>query len=165
MKLIPANLSKSHTHFLYKCFTSSEIRGNFQPTIDTNCNKIRIDIISQQKLSKCIFVIEHENKLIGYAYVKKSQIFCHHEIGVTLIPRARNKGLGYIAHRLLVIYVLDNFKINKLVAYVSEGNVRERAILIRCSFKCEGIMRQAGYVGDKTHNIAIYGALKHELEV
>lgn len=165
MRLIQANLSKKHMNFLYKCFNSSTIRGDFQPTTETSFNKIRISIRSQKRTFKYIFVIEDENELIGYAYVNKSQAFCQHEIGVTLIPGRRDKGLGYIAHCLLVKYILNNLKISKLVAYVSEGNVKEIAILSKCYFKCEGIMREAGYVGDKAHNIAIYGAFGRELEL
>lgn len=164
MRLIQANLSRKHINFLYKCFNSSIIRGDFQPTTETSLDKICIRIRSQKRIFKYIFVIEDENELIGYAYVNKSQAFCQHEIGVTLIPGRRDKGLGYIAHCLLVKYILNNFKINKLVAYVSEDNVKERAILSKCYFKCEGIMREAGYIGDKVHNIAIYGVLRRELE-
>lgn len=164
MLLEQAKPNDDNINFLYDCFTSPEIRGDFQPVRNIGREKVIEEIKFQQELSKQIFIIKEEVSMLGYAYVSKSNMFHHYEIGVTIIPSAHYRGVGTFVHSLLIKHVLMNYKAHRLLAYVSESNMAERAILSKFLFKHEGTMRQAGLIGDKFHDIIIYGALKHELE-
>ncbi|MBU0596902.1 GNAT family N-acetyltransferase [Patescibacteria group bacterium] len=163
IELIPAT-STQFVDFLYGCYTTRSIQGDFQRVKTIEQELFREKIRVQNNKGNHTFIVVKGDSPVGYAYSNKSPCFNHYEIGVTLVPEERHKGLGIITHRLLVKQALVQLHAKRLIAYVSTRNIAERKVLEKLAFQCEGIMRQAGTTGDIVHDIAIYGALHYELE-
>lgn len=155
----------SHVNFLYECYTSPNVQGDFQPTRAVSIKTISEEVRLQEENSRYLFLVMKGKRKIGYGYSFRSRAFDHFEIGVTLIPAERHKGFGLLAHRLLVVQTFVEYRAKRLTAYTCLDNKAERSVLERCSFLHEGTMRQAGIVGSVTHDIAVYGSLRQETEV
>jgi len=165
LQLIPATVSHEHINFLCDCYRSKFIQGDFQPTKIVSHGIVTAGIKSQNETHKHKFIVVYNGLNVGYAYSHQSHTFNHNEIGVTIIPRMRRIGLGFLAHRALIVWTLENCKAQRLMAYVSVGNTAERIILEKFNFQLEGVLRRAGIIEQVFHDIAVYGVLRHELEV
>jgi len=163
IELEPAVVSKKHIDFLYGCYCSEAVQGNFQPTKTISYERIAESLRLQDEMFKYVFIIVYNGLYVGYAYSYLSRAFNHFEIGVTVMPSMRRIGLGSFAHQVLIAWTLENHKTHRLTAYVSYDNTAERIILERLGFHLEGVMRQAGIIREALHDIAVYGALRSEL--
>ncbi len=78
---------------------------------------------------------------IGLVYLHLSRKEGHCELGYWLIPEARQKGLGTAAIRLASRWVLNNTGVYRLVAHVEPHNLASLALLRKCGFTEEGLLR------------------------
>jgi RimJ/RimL family protein N-acetyltransferase len=83
-------------------------------------------------------------------------------IGVSLRPEYRARGIGTVAHRLLVRHLLSTTDAHRLEAGTDVTNAPERAALTRVGFRFEGLLRGAQHRRGKYHDIALYGLLRGE---
>jgi RimJ/RimL family protein N-acetyltransferase len=81
-------------------------------------------------------------------------------IGVSLRPESRGRGIGTIAHRLLVEYLFATTDAYRLEAGTDVVNAPERAVLTKAGFRFEGIARGAQHRQGAYHDMALYGLLR-----
>jgi RimJ/RimL family protein N-acetyltransferase len=78
--------------------------------------------------------------------------------------RALRCGLGVEAGKLVSYYGVDVLGLRRLEAKVYAYNVLSMNSLRRNGFRQEGILRQAGYDGQRYWDVIVFGILKDEIE-
>jgi RimJ/RimL family protein N-acetyltransferase len=78
--------------------------------------------------------------------------------------RAMKRGFGVEAAKLIAYYGMDVLGLRRLEAKVYEYNVLSMNSLRRNGFRQEGVLRQAGYDGQRYWDLVIFGILKDEME-
>jgi RimJ/RimL family protein N-acetyltransferase len=81
-------------------------------------------------------------------------------IGIVLLPEARNRGIGTAAQRALAAYLFEVTTAMRLEASTLSGNVAERRALEKAGFTAEGVLRSAAFVGGAWRDVAIYSRLR-----
>src|SRR5882724_9322931 len=78
--------------------------------------------------------------------------------------RAMKRGFGIEAAKLIAYYGMDVLGLRRLEAKVYEYNVLSMNSLRRNGFRQEGVLRQAGYDGERYWDLMIFGILRDEIE-
>jgi RimJ/RimL family protein N-acetyltransferase len=79
-------------------------------------------------------------------------------------PRAMKRGFGVEAGKLISYYGVDVLGLRRLEAKVYEYNVLSMNSLRRNGFRQEGVLRRAGFDGQRYWDLVIFGILKDEIE-
>jgi RimJ/RimL family protein N-acetyltransferase len=77
----------------------------------------------------------------GLVYLGLGRVEGHCELGYWLIPGARGQGLGTAAIRLVSGWVLSDTGVYRLAAHVEPHNLASCALLRKCGFMEEGLLR------------------------
>jgi RimJ/RimL family protein N-acetyltransferase len=67
------------------------------------------------------------------------------EIGIALLPRARGRGYGTAAQRLLTRYLFAHTTAQRIEAATEVGNIAEQKALEKAGFTREGVQRAIGW--------------------
>ena len=78
--------------------------------------------------------------------------------------RAIRRGFGVEAGKLIAYYGVDVLGLRRIEAKVYEYNVLSVNSLRRNGFRQEGVLRQAGYDGQRYWDVLVFGILKDEIE-
>ena len=78
---------------------------------------------------------------IGLVYLGLKGIEGHCELGYWLIPEVHRQGLGTAAVRLVSQWVLHDTDVYRVVAHVEPANTASIALLRKCGFTEEGLLR------------------------
>lgn len=79
-------------------------------------------------------------------------------------PRAMKRGFGVEAGKLISYYGVDVLGLRRIEAKVYEYNVLSMNSLRRNGFRQEGVLRKAGFDGERYWDLVIFGILKEEIE-
>lgn len=79
-------------------------------------------------------------------------------------PRAMRRGFGVEAGKLISYYGVDVLGLRRIEAKVYEYNTLSMNSLRRNGFRQEGVLRQAGFDGERYWDLVIFGILKEEIE-
>jgi RimJ/RimL family protein N-acetyltransferase len=85
-------------------------------------------------------------------------------IGISLLPGARGRGIGTQAQRLLVEYLFNVSTAERIEAYTDIENIAEQRALERVGFTKEGTIRSAQFRGGRWRSLVMYGILKDEFK-
>jgi RimJ/RimL family protein N-acetyltransferase len=83
-------------------------------------------------------------------------------MGIALLPEARGKGYGTLAHRLLVQYLFAHTTVHRIEAVTEAENVAEQRVLEKAGFIREGVMRGVFWRDGAYRDGALYGLLRTE---
>jgi RimJ/RimL family protein N-acetyltransferase len=83
-------------------------------------------------------------------------------IGITLSPEWRRKGLGTQAQRMLADYLFGTTRAERVEASTDVQNIAERRALERAGFSFEGILRRAQFRGGTWRDLALYSLVRGE---
>lgn len=78
--------------------------------------------------------------------------------------RAMRRGFGVEAGKLISYYGVDVLGLRRIEAKVYEYNVLSMNSLLRNGFQKEGVLREAGFDGERYWNLAVFGILREEIE-
>ena len=81
-------------------------------------------------------------------------------IGISLIPEARGRGLGAEAQRLLADFLFATTAIDRVEASTDIENIAEQRALEKGGFIREGILRGAQFRRDARHDLVNYARLR-----
>ena len=84
-------------------------------------------------------------------------------IGIGLAPRARGRGIGSVAQRLLAEYLFATTAVVRVEASTDVTNTAEQRALERAGFTREGLLRQAQQRSDGHHDLYSYSLLRSDL--
>jgi RimJ/RimL family protein N-acetyltransferase len=79
-------------------------------------------------------------------------------------PAERGKGATSEAVRLLIGYLFDAEKVNRLQLVIHPDNAASQRVAAKNGFVHEGIMRGAWYHRGQYHDVSIYALLRNEYE-
>jgi RimJ/RimL family protein N-acetyltransferase len=81
-------------------------------------------------------------------------------IGISLIPAARGRGIGSEAQRLVADYLFEATEIGRVEASTDVANLAEQRALERAGFIREGLLRGAQERGGIKHDLVNYARLR-----
>jgi RimJ/RimL family protein N-acetyltransferase len=85
------------------------------------------------------------------------------EIGISLLPPARGRGIGSRAQRLLVEHLFATTDVDRVQATTDVDNIAEQRALERAGFRREGVLRGAQLRGGRRRDTVMYGLLRTDL--
>jgi len=85
-------------------------------------------------------------------------------IGISLAPAARGRGIGSHAQRLLAQHLFATTDVVRVEAFTDVANVAEQRALERAGFSREGVLRQAQARADGRHDLISYSLLRSDLD-
>ena len=83
-------------------------------------------------------------------------------VGYWLAKEAQGKGLVTRCCRVLIDYLFDELKLNRVQINCNVENVKSRAIPERLGFELEGIHRQVEFFDNRFGDWAVYAMLKQD---
>ncbi|MPZ82328.1 MAG: GNAT family N-acetyltransferase [Actinophytocola sp.] len=84
-------------------------------------------------------------------------------IGIGLVPAARGRGLGALALRVLVQYLIATTEVDRIEAETDVENVPAQRALTRAGLRPEGVVRGAHVRGGARHDMVSFGLLRSDL--
>lgn len=99
----------------------------------------------------------------GLLFLGLRPIDGHCELGYWLVPDARGRGLGTAAVRLASRWVLTDTGVYRLVALVEPHNAPSRAVLLKCGFAEEGLLRRYLKFDDGVFDALSFSLLEEDL--
>lgn len=86
-----------------------------------------------------------------------------YEIGLALLPEYRGRGLGTVAHQVMVRHLFDCTLAYRLEAQTDADNVAEQLALERAGFRREGVLRAARFREGERRDMLMYGLLRTDV--
>lgn len=83
-------------------------------------------------------------------------------IGISLRPEARGRGLGVQAQRMLTALLFATTPVNRVEASTDVENLREQRALEKAGFTREGIVREAQLREGSYHDLVGYSVLRRD---
>jgi RimJ/RimL family protein N-acetyltransferase len=84
-------------------------------------------------------------------------------IGISLAPAARGRGIGSRAQRLLAEHLFATTDVTRVEASTDVANTAEQRALERAGFTREGVIRSAQERVDGLHDLVGYAILRWEV--
>ena len=84
------------------------------------------------------------------------------EIGYWLDARLQGRGIITRSCRAFVNHSFRDLKLNRVEMFIDPENARSRAVAARLGFRQEGVCRQAEWLHDRFHDLALYAMLAEE---
>ena len=83
-------------------------------------------------------------------------------IGISLVPSGRGRGIGGVAQRLLADHLFETTDVNRIEASTDVTNVPEQRALEKAGFVREGVLRGAQFRAGKHHDMVGYSRLRSD---
>lgn len=110
-----------------------------------------------------VYLIRLSGKLVGsIGFVRLSPENRKTEIGYWLARAHCGKGIMTAACRRLLREAFGPMALNRVEIVCATGNRSSRGVPRRLGFRCEGVQRQAGKVGENYLDLAVYSCLRTE---
>jgi RimJ/RimL family protein N-acetyltransferase len=84
------------------------------------------------------------------------------EIAIALFPEARGRGVGTRAQALLVGYLFDHTRAERIQLATDVDNAAEIGAAKRVGFQVEGRLRRANWRGGRWHDLVLLSLLRDE---
>ncbi|MFI6761147.1 GNAT family N-acetyltransferase [Micromonospora sp. NPDC050417] len=85
-------------------------------------------------------------------------------IGISLLPEYRHRGLGTAAQSQLVRYLFGTTPAERIEAYTDVQNKAEQRALEKVGFTRDGVLRSTQFRDGQWCDLYLYSLLRHELE-
>ena len=103
------------------------------------------------------------NEAQGLIFFGLGRIRGHCHLGYWVVPEARGQGYGTEAVRLASRWVLTETGVHRLVAEVKPDNSPSIALLRRCGFTEEGVLRSWLWIEDEVFDAIQFSLLRADL--
>jgi len=150
---------------LYDLWSDISNRGDYYPTeLPSQVEfKKRFQEHGMLEETKGTFLICAEDQIIGAISYFGAMYYNGLEIGYILFDTARrNKGYMTEAVGLMVKYLFDAKKINRLQLTVIRGNVASRRVAEKSGFQFEGVVRGAIFQRGENRDLELFSLLRAE---
>jgi ribosomal-protein-serine acetyltransferase len=128
-------------------------------TVETTRAFIEADRASNGLDALGIFV---DGAYVGGIGIRPDPMHGDAEIGYWIGPAHEGRGLVTRACRALIDHAFGELGLHRVTIRCALDNARSRAIPERLGFTEEGLMREAGWAGDRHHDLVVYGLLDRE---
>ena len=86
------------------------------------------------------------------------------ELGITIAPEHRGRGVGTAAQRRLIAYLFETTPAHRLIAHTEFENLAEQRALEKCGFRREAVHRSVGMRDGLWRDAVSYALLRTETE-
>lgn len=135
-------------------------------SVESFLNSVDSYFRSKQRIWLGIYYNDDPNELLGTVSVRnfdRNTNSC--EVGFSLRPDKKGKGIASMALSELVKYLFETADLDRIQATVMDGNEVSERVLERCGFLKEGTARDAVYWEDKgVISLSTYSLLRKEYE-
>jgi len=107
-----------------------------------------------------LVVALEDGSCAGLVNWRQAGHFGNFEIGISLFPEHRGKGVGTEAQRQLVEYLFGTTTANRIQAGTEIDNVAEQRALERVGFRREGVQRGMHFRSGSWRDSVMYGLLR-----
>ena len=83
-------------------------------------------------------------------------------IGISLLPEWRGRGVGWRAQALLCDYLFAHTPVQRLEAGTQPDNIAEQKALVKAGFTHEGVLRSAEFRAGAYQDVWVYGRLRSD---
>jgi RimJ/RimL family protein N-acetyltransferase len=101
---------------------------------------------------------------VSWHQVPKGPTSACWNIGIGLLVRARGRGYGTRAQRLLAEYLFAHTQLNRVEAQTETGNLAEQRALEKAGFTREGILRGACFRDGHWRDMVSYSMIRSDLK-
>nr|WP_262986124.1 GNAT family protein [Streptomyces sp. CBMA123] len=110
-----------------------------------------------------IFAVATEGEFLGFVAATRKgarPTAPYWSLGAQLLPRARGRGIGTEAQRLLVDYLFAHTPVMRLEADTEADNLAEQRVLEKLGFTREGVHRAMAFRGGEWRDMVYYSLLR-----
>ncbi len=116
------------------------------------------------KRPSMLLVEDKSEKLVGEISWIPGR-FDDYEMGwIIYDPVARGKGYATEAAQMVISWMFNGMKINRIIAYVHSDNIASQRIAEKCGFRHEATLQGLWYQHGKYQDLELYRILREELE-
>jgi RimJ/RimL family protein N-acetyltransferase len=109
-------------------------------------------------------ITDHEDNLLGQVLFFKPVAYINaYELGYR-IYRSENWGKGYMSEAvsLITAWLFETKPVDRIQATALVGNEGSEAVLIKCGFQFEGVMRKAIFHQGRNQDLHLYSLLRED---
>src|SRR5262245_38810532 len=112
-----------------------------------------------------LLIIGETGEMIGYiGFFKTVNYLDEYEIGYLIFrPEHRGKGATSEALNLMVRYLFETKRMNRIRLIIHPDNAASRRVAEKCGFRHEGTVRGAWLHKSKHHDMEVYAILRDEV--
>ena len=112
-----------------------------------------------------LLIIGETGQMVGYIeFFKTVNYLDEYEIGYIIFePEQRGKGTTTEALNLMVRYLFETKRMNRLRLIIHPDNASSRRVAEKCGFQHEGTARGAWFNNGKHQDVEVYAVLRHEI--
>jgi RimJ/RimL family protein N-acetyltransferase len=111
-----------------------------------------------------LLITDHEDNLLGQVHFFKPVAYSNgYELGYR-IYRSENWGKGYMSEAvsLMTAWLFETKPADRVQATTLVGNEASKAVLIKCGFQLEGVMRKAIFHQGRNQDLNLYSLLRED---
>ena len=109
--------------------------------------------------------LKSENKLVGTISIEDFwELHKQCELGWSINVNYQNKGIAFEAGQTLINHIFKNYDINRIQAFIWQGNEPSKRLALKLGFTHEGTDREARLKNDKFLDVWNFGLLRKEWE-
>lgn len=86
------------------------------------------------------------------------------DIGYQIIQPLWGRGYATEAARAVIAWTFEHFKVHRIQADCTEGNIASEAVMLKCGFTYEGTWRESCWEHGRFVNIRQFGLLRREFD-
>ena len=106
-----------------------------------------------------LFAIEADGKFVGGIGLHKRMEHCF-DVGYWIAEKFWGKGYATEALRAITEFAFNDLKIDRIQAFVFEGNESSERVLEKCGYEYEGFLRKYHRKGNVFLNTKVYAKIK-----
>ncbi len=107
-----------------------------------------------------LLIVDKTDRVVGFVGFHPSMYDAYEIAWIIFDPADRGKGYASEATRLLIDYLFDGLKLNRLEAYIHPDNVASRHLAEKCGLTCEGTLRQLWYQHGEYQDLSLYSIVR-----
>lgn len=105
---------------------------------------------------KEFFIIENNKEMLGFVYSYEHHVqHGHCKIGVYIVPKLRNSGIGAIAGLQLMDYIFKHYTIKRINCDVYEYNLESLLSLKKSGFEKTGIYKEYRFYNGRYYDLIL----------
>lgn len=114
---------------------------------------------SYEKKDNYPFAVEVDGEFVGGIGLHKKMEHCF-DVGYWIAEKYWGRGYATDALNTITDLAFDTLKIDRVQAYVFDGNIASEKVLEKCGYEYEGYLKKSHKKGDKFYNSKLYAKIK-----
>lgn len=114
---------------------------------------------NEDKNENYLYAIEVDDELIGGIGLHKKMEHCF-DVGYWIAEKHWGKGFAAEALKILTDLALNEFKIDRIQAFVFDGNAASEKVLLKCGYEYEGYLKKSHKKKEVFYNSKLFAKIK-----